>query len=80
MNPSNCKCKCDKPYDFRKYLDYKNCKCRKKLVDKLLEECSENTDENEIIRVTLNDYRSVIWILHNIHCITCHYFFNNHRH
>ena len=25
-------------------LDYKNCKCRKKLTDKLVEECSENID------------------------------------
>ena len=30
------------------YLDYENCKCRKKLVDKLVEECSENIDENEM--------------------------------
>ena len=31
------------------YLDYKNLKCRKKLVDKLVEECSENIDRNEMI-------------------------------
>ena len=33
-NPSNCKCECDKTCDFCEYLDYKNCKCRKRLVDK----------------------------------------------
>ena len=27
------------------YLDYENCKCRKKLVDKLVAECRENIDE-----------------------------------
>ena len=27
---------------FGEYLDYKNFKCRKKLVDKLVEECSVN--------------------------------------
>ena len=27
--------------DVGEYLDYKNCKCRNKLVDKLVEECSE---------------------------------------
>ena len=36
-NPSNCECECDKSRDIGEYLDYKNCKCRKKLVDKLVE-------------------------------------------
>ena len=36
-NPSNCECECDKSCDVGEYLDYKNCKCRKKLVDKLIE-------------------------------------------
>ena len=52
-------CECDKQYDVKEYLDYENCKCRKKLVHKLAEECSENIDENDIISVTLNDCRSV---------------------
>ena len=50
---------CDKPCDVRGYLGYENCKCRKQLVDKLVKECSENIDENEMISVTLNDYGSV---------------------
>ena len=29
-NPSRCECECDKSCDVGKYLDYKNCKCRKK--------------------------------------------------
>ena len=29
-NPSNCECECHKPCDIGEYLDYKNCKCRKK--------------------------------------------------
>ena len=42
------------------YLDYENCKCRKNLVDKLVEECSENIDGNEMIyNTTLNDYEKV---------------------
>ena len=48
-----------KPCDVGEYLDYENCKCRKKLVDELVEECSENIDGNEMISVTLNDYKSV---------------------
>ena len=47
-NPSNCECECDKSCDIGEYLDYKNCKCRKKIVDKLVEECSENINGNEI--------------------------------
>ena len=44
-NPSNCKCECDKSCDFGEYLDYENCKCRKRLVDKFIKECSENIEE-----------------------------------
>ena len=33
-NPSNCECKCYKSWNFSEYLDYKNCKCKKKLVVK----------------------------------------------
>ena len=44
-NPSNCECKCDKACDVGEYLDYENCKCRKRLVDKLVDECDENIDE-----------------------------------
>ena len=40
-NPSNCKCECDKACDVGEYIDYENCKCRKKIVDKLVEECTE---------------------------------------
>ena len=47
-NPSNCECECDKFCDSCEYLDYENCKCRKKLVDKLIEECTKNIDEVEI--------------------------------
>ena len=30
LNPSNCKCEYDKSCDVGQYLDYANCKCRKK--------------------------------------------------
>ena len=48
-NPSDCECECDKSLDIGEYLDYKNCKCRIILIDKLVEECSENIDGNEMI-------------------------------
>ena len=46
-NPSNCKCECDKLRDVGGYLDY-NSKCRKKLADKLVKECTENIEEVKI--------------------------------
>ena len=41
-NPSNCECECDKTCDIGEYLDYENCKCRKRLVDKLSLYCIDN--------------------------------------
>ena len=35
-NPSNCECECDKSCDTVEYLDFENCNCRKKLVDRLI--------------------------------------------
>ena len=46
-NHSNCECECDTLCDVGEYLDYKNCKCRKRLTEKLVEECSENIDGNK---------------------------------
>ena len=48
-NPSICECDCDKSCDIGQYLDYKKCKCRKELISKLVEECSENIDAREMI-------------------------------
>ena len=48
-NPSNCECECDK-YDIGEYLDYSNCKCRRKLVDPLVEEYTENIEETKLVK------------------------------
>ena len=58
-NPSNCECECDKSCDVGEYLDYENWKCRKKLVDKLVDECTENVEEVELAKITSteNEYR-----------------------
>ena len=37
-NPCNCECECDKSCDIGEYLDYKNCRCKKKKVVKILTE------------------------------------------
>ena len=47
-NPSNCECECDKSCDVGEYLNYKNCKCRKKLPDKLVGECTKTVEEVKI--------------------------------
>ena len=58
-NPSNCECEYDKSCDVGEYLDYENCKCRKEIVVKLVEECSEEIDGNELTyNATLNDYEN----------------------
>ena len=51
-NPSNCKCECDKSCNIGEYLDYKNCKCRKKLTDKLIDECIESIEEVKLSEIT----------------------------
>ena len=48
-NTSNCKCECDKSCDVGEYLDYANCQCRKRLIDKLVTECNEDINKNEMI-------------------------------
>ena len=64
-NPSNCECKCDKLCDFGEHLDYENWKCRKKIIDKLVEECRENIDGNKKIyngtlnTIPLNHYEKI---------------------
>ena len=44
-NPCNYECELDKSCDVGEYVDYANCKCRKSLVDKLIEECTANAEE-----------------------------------
>ena len=51
-NPSNCECECNKSCNIGEYLDYKNCKCRKKLTDKLIDECTEIIEEIKLAEIT----------------------------
>ena len=50
-NPCNCESECDKSFDIGEYLGYENCKCRKKLVDKLVEECTGNIEEVKLAKI-----------------------------
>ena len=57
-NPNNCECECDKSCDIGEYLDYENCKWRKKLVDKLVEEYNESIDETSLVEKTSTEWHS----------------------
>ena len=70
-NLSNCEFECDKSCYIGEYLDYENCKCKKKLFDKLIEcnsvecnsierssseECTENIDKIKIAEMALFEH------------------------
>ena len=52
------RCECDKSCDVGEYLDCENSKCRKRLIDKLVEECTENIDEAKITGMTLFEHEN----------------------
>ena len=52
-NPSNCECECDKLWDAGEYLHYKNCKCRKSLIDKLVEKCPQKIDKKSYKNINI---------------------------
>ena len=43
-NPSTWSCECDRYCETGQYLDYKNCVCRKKIIDDLIEQCTSIVD------------------------------------
>ena len=43
-NLSTCCCECDRYCETGQYLDYKNCVCRKKIIDDLIEQCTSIVD------------------------------------
>ena len=57
-NYNNCECQCDKTCDIGEYLDYKNCN-RKKIVDKLIDECTETIGEVKLANITLIEFHSL---------------------
>ena len=54
-NPINCERECDKACDVGEYLDYKNCKCRKKLTNKLIDNCTETIEETKLVNITFTE-------------------------
>ena len=62
-NPSNCMCECDKSCGIEEYLDYKNCVCRNSTVDKLVEECTNVIDSNNIYNEITSQFHQMIVLL-----------------
>ena len=52
-NPNSCEWECNKSCDIGESLDYENCKCRKMLGDKLVEECIETVREVKLVKIIL---------------------------
>ena len=53
-NPSDCEFECN----LGKYLDYENCKCRKKLSKKLVEECTATIEKVKLAKITSTDHEN----------------------
>ena len=52
-NPSNCKCECDKSCNTSQYLDYSDCKRKKKIIDPLIVKCTEYDDQTKLVNITV---------------------------
>ena len=46
---------CDKSCDVGEYLDYENCKRRKRLIDELVEECNEDDTLNTTDTISITN-------------------------
>ena len=55
FNPSNRECECDRSCNTGEYLDDSDCRCRRKLVDPLVEECTENIDGTKLVNITVEN-------------------------
>ena len=47
------------------YLDHENCKCKKKLVDRLIDECTETIEETKSVNITFTENEN------NYECCSC---------
>ena len=56
MESCNCECECDRSCDIGEYLDYENCKCRKKLIYKLIKQCTFNFFQKKIAGLALFEH------------------------
>ena len=66
-NPSTCSCECDRCCESGQYLDYKNCVCRKKIIDDLIEQCTSVVDieikNNTLSKKNDESYSNIYFVL-----------------
>ena len=55
FNPSNCECECDKSCNISQDLDYSDCKYKKKLIDPVIEGCTESDDKTKLVNITVEN-------------------------
>ena len=63
---------------YGEYLDYENCKWRKKLLDELVEECNETNNEVKLAGVALLERRNECKSSCTICYLNCDSFYNQH--
>ena len=66
FNPNNCKCECDKSCNTSQYLHYLDCKCKNKIIDLIIEKCTEYDDDKTKLfnkTVTKNDNKTKLIII-----------------
>ena len=65
-NPSNCEYEWDKSCDIGKYLDYENYKCRKRLIDQLVDECTETVQAIRTLVENENSYKCSYFTMYTV--------------
>ena len=81
-NPSISECERDKSCDVGEYLDYVNCKCRERLIDRIVGKYDEDIDEYDYGRVcksfTLYGVLSIIVLMKimSISDVSFYYYWN----
>ena len=66
FNPSNCKCECDKSRNTIQYVDFLDCKCKKKITDLIVEKfIGHDDDKTKLVNktVTKNDNQTKLIII-----------------
>ena len=64
-NPSTCECQSDKWCKQGQYLDHKNCVCKNRLIDRVIEECTSVINEtmiNNKDNITNNNTYLIVFI------------------
>ena len=60
FNPSNCKCECDKSCNTSQCLDYLDCKCKKKIIDLIVEKCTGDDKTKLVNKIVTNKTKLMI--------------------